>query len=276
MPARSRRARRLAAACAVVAAAYAPSARADCSATSSQVADAVRRADDRYLAMDLDGFTGARDEAREAVDCLVIVITPADAAAFHRMEALDAFLAQDDARTIEGFRAVLALQPRHQLPDALAPKGNPLHDLFVEAAKLPPSSTEPVELSGRDQLYIDGVLIAARPTDRPTIAQITDDEGTVKVSTYLLPGEELGPPPKPRSRRGPSKTLTFAALGTGAVAAGLYGVAVQSRLSFDDPTTPRSELADLQARTNMAQWGAIGVAVVGTGLGIGAVVSAPW
>ncbi len=248
----------------------------DCEATSSQLADAVRRADDRYLAMDLDGFTGARDEARQSIDCLVVVVTPSDAASFHRMEALDAFVAQDDERTIQGFRAVLALQPRHKLPQALAPQGDPLHGLFLEAAKQPPSATEPVDLSGRDLLFIDGVQVPSRPPHRPPIVQITDDEGGVRYSAFLVPGDQLpSSGGRPRSRN-PSKALTFAALGSGAVAAGLYGVAVQSRLQFDDPATSDTDLPDLQQRTNLTAWGAVGVAAVGAGLGVGAVVTAPW
>ena len=110
-----------------------PAARAACPATSGDLAVALGRADDAWVAMDLDGFNRAAEEARETLSCLSLPVTPADAAAFHRMEALAAWVRKDRDATVAAFRAVVEVQPDYAIPETVAPPGNPLHAAFEEA-----------------------------------------------------------------------------------------------------------------------------------------------
>ena len=75
----------------------------------------VADGDAAYADMDLTAFQAARVEARGMVPCLSEPLTPAQAAGFHRLEALGAFLARDHASAVASLRALVAAAPGYQL-----------------------------------------------------------------------------------------------------------------------------------------------------------------
>jgi hypothetical protein len=159
----------------------------DCERPSrtTELANALTAAEAAYLDMDEDGFIAIIAGAEVTLGCLAEAITPYDAAAYHRLVALDAFLAADDAATISAFRASLAAQPRFLLPSSLAPLGNPLSQLYLDASE--PYSLNPIALpapSGRVVL-MDGARSTARPTTRPVIVQLVGPDGGIDWSGYL-------------------------------------------------------------------------------------------
>ena len=259
---------------------------AACPSTTTDLALALSRADSAFVSMDIDAFTTARDDARVLLGCLSVTVTPADAAAYHRMEALDGYIAQDEARALAGFRSAVAVQPSWRLPTDIAPPGNPLHDLYQKAREAPASLNEGVDLPSDHALYVDGVRSTTRPTERPIVAQVVDNEGVVLWTGWLRAGEKLAKvkgsgtvgehAPAECGGARVSVSLLASAAGVAAVSGGLYALAISSRTAFDDPTTPRHDLDGLRKRANTAVFASGGAAAVSAGLAVAVFVTVKW
>ncbi len=288
---------------------------ADCDGPTRthELANALTSAETAYLDMDEEGFIAIRAQAEHTLECLGEPLTPFDAAAFHRLVAMEAFLAADDGATVAAFRSSLAAQPRYLLPSSLAPPGNPLAELYVEASE--PYEAKRVALPPPTDmlLFIDGARGTARPTARPVIVQILGPDGGVMWTGFLAPHDPnpswfaLGleeedevdtaipldrtEEPNRRSDRannirvarrqpqitpGRTKPLALAAGGAALGAGALYAAAYGLRRVYDDPSTPYEDLETLRGFTNGAVVASGGVGIAALGLGIGAVVTIQW
>jgi hypothetical protein len=274
---------------------------ADCAepATAAQLVDTITAAEAAFAEMDGAGFERARARGEAQVGCLAEPITPPDAAAWHRVEALAAFMAQDDAAAISAFRSSLAIQPAFAIPTRIAPDGHPLRALYDRARAMPPSATEPMPAPPETLLYVDGARAAERPTERPIVLQAMGPTGGILGSDALGSGEALpdwarGAPsvaavrdtapdrparePRPPREGGDhrGRTALLAASGGSLVVSGaLYGVAWGDHARFMDPSTNTSELDEWRRRTNTTTAASAAMGGVAVGL-FGAALVLPW
>ena len=263
--------------------------------TTADLSTAVTAAETAYLAMNLDAFHEARKQADDVIPCLLEFVSPPDAAAYHRLIALDAYVAQDNPRTLGSFMSALAIQPGYALSSTIAPQGNPLDAIYQMARIQPPGRSAALVAPAGSVTMVDGARAANRPTERPTIVQLGAGTGEVLWSGYLAadttnpdwsaytPAEPVALPEAKadgaasvRTRRSPALPLAIGA-GGGAIAGGaLYALALAGRAEFDDPATPVGELDGIRARTNGEVYAAAGLGALALGLGTLAVVTLKW
>ena len=243
----------------------------------------VSQADAAYSQMDLEGFQAARQQARKMVPCLSEPISPAQAAGFHRLEAMGEFLARNHAGAVAALRALAAAAPGYALSEELAPQGHPLamyYEIALGTVSVPPA---PIPAEEGRWIHIDGTATTERPVDRPYLFQSFEEGGRVTTSGLvkagrLPPGFEAPSPqlPKATDRTRTARTLGWVSVGTAAVAGGLYLGARRSSSQFWDPSTPTSDLDALRTRTNALGWTSAGVGWVAMGTGGAALLVGTW
>jgi len=268
----------------------------------AKLATSLRAALGSFQAMDLESFTAHRLDANRSIACLPVVIAREDAAAYHRLEAFDAFLARDADRAFQHFRAALYAHWEYELPESIAPHGNPIREAWTDAGSYPMPVYGTVDLPRKTTLMIDGREQTGRPEELAAVVQLVHADGSVLYSKYLPAGAPdpdwksgkpiAPPPPKPvaqgRSSEGKNPSMKvktggrppkvrepievnvpMLAGGTTALIAGgvLYLAAASSRASFDDLSTPFEDLDGLQTRTNSLVVASGVSAGVGVGLG---------
>lgn len=234
-------------------------------ATNVGLLAAAADVSDAFAELDVPRFEAARDRAAALLPCLAEPLTPAAAAAVHRVGAIDAFVVGDEPGAVSAFRSAVAAYPAWRLPSDTVPRGHPLRLAFDAAvtAAPGPTSTLPVPLDAT--LLVDGRAALDLPLDRPVILQWIDGLGAVAWTRRLASGE---PPPAyaaapedaraaylarsvitlaPR-RRPVALALTSGGLAVGAAA--LYGGALASGAAFRDPSTPYDDLGAIRTRTH--------------------------
>ncbi len=290
----------------------------DCEVRSRtyELANALTEAESAYLDMDEDGFVEIIEAAEFALKCLGEPITPFDAAAYHRLNALDAFLGANDGGAIAAFRSSLAAQPRYLLPSTIAPPGNPLASLYDQAAEPYEANRVALPPPPNMLMLMDGARATARPTSRPVIIQLISPDGGIAWSGYLSP---LDPNPDwyalgfeeetaissgdsdfsgsqdrdkthkdgadsnirvarqmPQPTPGRTRPMLLAAGGAALAAGGLYALAYGLRTNYDDPATPYSDLESLRTATNGSIAASGGLGLAALGLGVAAVITIEW
>ncbi len=242
----------------------------------------VAAGDSAYVDMDVEAFQAARSKAREMVPCLAEPVTPAQAAGFHRLEALGNFLARDHAASVASLRSLVAAAPGYTLSDDLAPAGHPLRLYFEIAENSVAAPTAPLPSLGSGWAQIDGTTTTSWPVDRPFLYQSFERSGAVASSSLVRVGESppgfddsvAGAVVSRRTRT--ARTLGFVSLGSAAVAGGLYLGARASSAQFWDPTTASAELDGLRTRTNALGWASTGLGVLAVGTGGAAIFAGTW
>lgn len=253
-----------------------PTARA---AVALPVAEALQG----FAAMDDEGFAAARDRAVAALPCLAEPLTGPEAAAYHGLMALDAFLRQDDAGAVNSFRAALASEPAWALPPETVPEAHPINVQLQVARSLTGSPTAPLPDLAPDSITVDGAAAAAAPTDRPAILQRISADGTVVDTAYLSAGGALPAwapavpfvaEPLPPERRRP--IALAAGAGASLLASGAcLGLAWRAHEGFVSPNTESGypdEPTTLRAQANGLTWASIGTGALALGLGTVTVV----
>ncbi len=243
----------------------------------------VSAGDAAYADMDLEAFQTARVTARQMFACLDEGITPAQAAGFHRLEALGYFLARDHANAVSSLRSLNAAAPGYALSTEIAPPNHPLRMYYDIAEQLVSLPAQPLPLAKSGWTEIDGSTATAWPVDRPYLIQKFDESGKVVLSSFQTAGT---PPagvlsePKTLTAHTPkvqtAKTLSLVAGGSALLAGGLYLGARSSASQFWDPATPSSELDALRRRTNGLGWSSAGVGLVALGTGCAAIYVGTW
>ena len=243
----------------------------------------VAAGDTAYADMDIEAFQQARVQARQMIPCLSEVLTPAQAAGYHRLEAFGSFLGRDHAGAVASLRAVLAAAPGYQLSADVAPEGHPLRMYFEIAEGAQPVPGAAIAPIGDGWLTVDGATSTEWPIDRPYLTQQFDGGGKASFSASRMAGQ---PPSKElvasdTSRRvGPkirtARTLSLVSGGAALVAGGLYLGARSSSNQFWDPSTPTTELDALRQRTNTLGWASAGVGFVAVGTGGAALLVGTW
>lgn len=254
---------------------------AACPATVADLRDAAGRSEVAFAAAAGSTFTAAVGEVRTDLGCLVDALGPADVAAVHRIEALDAFLAGDHPSVVAHFAAARRIEPGWQLPTSLALGDHPLRRDFDRAGTEPlPERTAVVPPIG-DTLRVDGVRTAEVPVVAPFVLQRLDGGGAVVESRLVptagplpswsqaVPVPVPVPAPAPVARpehRHPARVPVLVGAGLAAVASGLSAwQAGREHAQFWDPATPPAAIDVHGDRTN--RWILLSVASGGVALG---------
>jgi hypothetical protein len=155
--------------------------------TARDIATAVNDVDQAFVAMDINTFNEAEARATSGIECLEEALTPYDAAGVHRSTALRAFIVRDTDAARTSYATALAAQPNFNLPIAIAPEGNSLHQLYAEARELSEEKPDRIalEVPRGTVLLVDGRRVQMRPLNRPAVIQLVDLQGTVLWSRYV-------------------------------------------------------------------------------------------
>ncbi len=257
-------------------------ARAECSepVPVSRLAQDVSAADAAFANMDDTSYYNARNAVLSALPCADAPLSASQAAALYRMLALGTFLDGDHPGTVSWFRALLAVAPGYQLPDDIAPEGNPLRLDFEVAGGLPRARTDALPEPQAGQVLVDGEPASEVPTDRPYLFQYVDESGAVATTRLVQAG--MSPPEYPsrpaRAREGVAVNVPLAVVaGVSAVAAGgLYLAAAEQESQFWDSKTAAADLDAYRSRANTLGALSAGVGVVAVGSGAAAVLVGSW
>lgn len=259
----------------------------------AQLGGAGRAAEVAFAAMDAEALLTQASLARAVLPCVGETLTRQDAAAFHRLMAMEAFIAEDYTRAKRELHASRQLEPGYTFPTDVAGEGHPLLTLYEEAERLPDGDGEKIYPPVNGYVLVGGVRNAARYSQTPVIIQVfqtVDEIDTLRETRYVQPGEATP------NWSGNAFGITAADIGINLddlrrasilidprpwyIAAGvatvgsgvLYGVALREKSLYLDPTTPDDQLGDLESRANKLGTAALitgGTALVFTGFGIG-------
>lgn len=264
---------------------------------------AATEAELAFAATKVEAFLAATDQLVRLVPCLLEPVEPAVAAHVHRMVGLRSFVQRDQDKARQAFASARVLEPAYAWPEEVIPWGHPLLSIYgaldTEDAVF---ETPPAPPAG--WVYMDGRPSEPRPQEWPTLMQVSDAEGAVRLSAYLWPSEqlpdygvaeaeplvELAPDPSGAPddipitgaattttvRSGP-RAWTLATAGGAAVASGvLYALASRSARQYADPQTPFEDLDASRRRTNGLVFASAGAAGVALGTGVAAFITIQW
>ncbi len=235
---------------------------------------AARAGETAFADIDLPALTRARQMALSTLPCLAEPVTPVVAADFHRMMAMAAFTAGDEALVLAEFHAARRLDPGYSIPVDVAPPGHPLVQLYERSAIAGSIEREldAVIPPIGGTVVVDGTVQGLRPRGLSAVVQVFGEDGLLNHTEYLLPGDptpRFGPLPleleqKKRRRKG----LLAATGATTLLAGGLYTRAVVGEAQFLDPTGDLPKPRPTRAVSNSFFWGSVGVGTVAVGLGV--------
>lgn len=260
----------------------------------SQLGEAGRSAEVAFANLDAEALLTQASLARtQVLPCVGETLTKVDAAAFHRLMAMEAFIAGDYTRAKRELHASLLLQPGYTFPADVAGEGHPLLALYTQAETLPDGDGEKIYPPVNGYVLVGGVRNAARYSLTPVIIQVftvTEGVEALRETRYVQPGEatpnwsgnafgitaadigiDLEDLRRPSILKDPRPW--YVAAGVTAIASGvLYGVAMHEKSLYQDPMTPDDQLESLESRANGLGTASLisgGTAVIFTGLGIG-------
>ena len=260
----------------------------------AQLGEAGRAAEVAFANLDAEGLLTQASLARtQILPCVGETLTKQDAAAFHRLMAMEAFIAGGYTRAKRELHASLLLQPGYTCPTDVAGEGHPLLALYALAETLPDGDGEKIYPPMNGYVLVGGVRNAARYSQTPVIIQVfqtVDEVDTLRETRYVQPGEatpnwsgnafgltaadigiDLEDLRRPSIIKDPRPW--YVAGGVAAIASGvLYGVAMNAKAQYQDLSTPDDQLGDLESRANSLGTASLitsGTALVFTGFGIG-------
>ncbi len=269
---------------------------AACPSSAQDVFLSVNAAMSAYAAMDILAYQAARGTAMADLVCVREPVTPIDAAALHRLSGLDAYVRGTPEIGTGAFRAALAIQPAFQLPSTMVPEGHPLRQWYEDARAPSPLADTGLTAQTGTQIYVDGVPATRIRAGSAAVLQWIDASGEVRETAYQAPGAPLpwwarptaavspapalpaAPPPTVAARR-PGR-LTAPLFGGAAVfgvsSGALYALALTTRGTWAEETTPYEDLDALRRRTNAETIGAAAGGVLAVALGVAGVVTLRW
>lgn len=264
-------------------------AKCDKPATAVQLFEAGVAGETAFANLSAEALLTQSTLARSQIlPCLTDILTIRDAAAFHRLMALEAFINGDNSRTIAELHASLKLEPGFSFSEEVAGIGHPILALYSAAAFAQDGEAEPVFPPKGGYAMVAGVRNAPRYELTPAIVQVFSIADELLETRYVQPGEAM---PKwginafgltaqdiGIKRNVPDDPRAWFAAGgaTLALSGVFYAIAMWQRNTFEDPMTPDDDLALYEARANgigAAGMIAAGTGFVFTGFGIGFQIS---
>ncbi len=241
-------------------------AHADCPepASAVRIEETTARATEALSRADADAYRAAHDEATALIPCLDALVPVDLAAAIHRMGGVRAFLDRDLERAHVRFASARMLDPNYEWPDELLPPSHPIRSAYVEVALTGMRFDVPVS-PRRGIVATDGRIGQGRLEGLPTIFQLINNDGTPADSRVLEPMEPYPEYAGQQKRR--IRVTSIAAVGA-VVGAGLfYYAAADARGTYNDLSTPYSELDG--HRTRVVAFSLTSGILLGAGAGAG-------
>lgn len=255
-------------------------------ANASEITEAAAAGERAFSDMDETGLLREAQRVREQIIvCVSEQISPSDAAAFHRLMALDAFTRHNDERVVAEFHAARRLEPGYELPESVAPQEHRLRELYTRSASANDGLPETVSSPENGYAIVGGVRNAPRLSSTPVIIQIFGPKDIWIETRYIQPGEtlpvwgksvlgvtakDLGIDTTPTWKK---PAPWYIAAGVSAAVAGtFYTLALREKSFFNAESTSDSDLPGHRDRANAFGWTAVGtagLAVVLTGVGVG-------
>lgn len=228
---------------------------------ASAIQDALGRAEQALVDLDIPTFKQEVGQAEQLLPCVGERMAPPLVASFHRFWGLRAF-GERDPLAKRSFAAARHIEPAYRFSETLVPTGNPILSEYV-AIDPKHRSTVPVPPPARGHLLFDGTEGLDRPSDWPVVVQHVDPDG-VQFTAYLRPDSAMpayalavDAVVEPPVAQGSTLDLRRPLLvGTGSavlMTSVLYGLALRGKARFHDVDrnpVPDGDLAGLRARTN--------------------------
>lgn len=169
-----------------------PALAADCAAQTraEEVGGFVEEAMLAFATLDEDGFNDASGRAHAALPCVSDVISPARAAAYHRMEGVGAFMQGDAESAQRSFSAALHIEPGYALSAKIAPEGGKLWRLYDGAKSLSVSAPVTIPVPSVLELRLDGAVSNQRIPELPVIWQVVANS-KVSETAYVAAGQPV-------------------------------------------------------------------------------------
>jgi hypothetical protein len=163
----------------------------DCQPTSSeQLTSVMQQALIDFATLDEDSFFASTQQAKDDLPCLSELFLPPNAAAYHRLMALEAFFNGDDDAATESFRAALSIEPDYKLSSKLAPEGGKLHRLWTAAKEGPNPFIGSFSAPAGKYAYVDGVETRTYAEDLPNIIQYGPGDGSILWTGYVAANQK--------------------------------------------------------------------------------------
>ena len=164
-------------------------------ATTADLRIVIEEAEAAYIALDSDGVRDRLDALAALTPCLSEAIPRPDAARYHRIQGLGAFIGRDsEAASPRAFLAARSIEPDAALPSSLVPDGHPVQRLYTQLS-VTDRTFGPLPEPAGGYLLLDGRQDDQRPLSHPVLLQRIQDTGGVAQSAYLWPDDSLPPFP---------------------------------------------------------------------------------
>lgn len=240
-----------------------------------EVEEALTRSEAAYAEFDDIGF---RDRVNELsgvlLPCVADALPRPLVARTHEVIALQLLSAGDAPGASLAMIAARRADPEAQLATAMFPEGHPLRDAWATAELEAQTRKVPEPRIGT--IAFDGERSRRRPDGVPTIAQLFDETGLARTTTYLAAREPLpGYDAIPRRRN----TLIACSAGAVVTSGVLYGWGWSQRSKLvslaADPSAPAGSLDAARSSVNVLSALSAGVFGAAAGCGVGAAVIGP-
>lgn len=183
--------------------------------TTPDLIDALDSAEQNFKKQDAPAFAASEAIVATRLQCLTEPLVPDVLSRVYLTEALQAFLAKDDAHTASALAGMAASNPGYQLSLTLLPDGHPLRAAMKPASLLlrDPVST-PLVAMDVGWIEVDGAHRAEAPTNRDVTLQRFGGDGQITETLYVHAGESLAgwtsptPSQKPATKQRPVATAT--------------------------------------------------------------------
>lgn len=239
------------------------------------------------LAQDLSAgpFHEAAAVTEADVACLATAIPAADVPRYLRVLGLRAYMDHDNVRAAQAFAAARALEPSQAFLRDVLPEDNPFWTTY-RALDVADGTYVDLPAATLGSVLLDGSPSGRRPAAWPTLFQYIGEDGIVRTTVLLWPGDALpnyphaepvDPTVVQKGKLPPHASRTALASGgvAGLIAGGLYVAATLSRQDYEGASST-NDVEQLHDRTNGLVIGSIGVGAIGLGLGVVAVASGRW
>lgn len=245
--------------------------------SSIDVARAISVSEVSFIEEKADEFRASRETIQAWIPCLSTPMSSAQVVSLYKMEALHAFLNEDEAGTRAAFRGLLTTSPSYSLSESIAPFDHPLQVTFEAVMSDPSGEVTAIRAPRSGAVWVDGVEEAeAVPTDRPYLFQYVGEAGDVAISAYMQPGDELPRYGRGGGRRDLRAPLLVTAGAAAVVAGGTLWWGIRREAAFKDPQTPQEDLDAIRRQTNALGAISLGAGLVAAGSGAAAIIVAPW
>mgnify|MGYP000686707760 CR=1 FL=1 len=157
------------------------------------LAASSRAAEEAFARLDVVGFRAALEQVATGLPCADAVVSPAEAAAIHRLEGVRLYTigAQDSA--LRSLQQARLLDPLGTVEGDAMAEGSPLARLWDKAGDSPAPPWVPIDAPDGLSVRVDGIPSRSRPLTVPSIVQLTTKTGRVLWSSYVPAMAELPP-----------------------------------------------------------------------------------